>query len=179
MSGYSPQPPLGTVQFAHLMQTYAESYRQLQLLFEHRYDRCDRLVSTVINQPPLYFEVTERHAYTTCARMTYFIEQRDGTISPDPDAHVRIYHDAEIAEATHCYPGTVNQPLFGALVPVSDVVEHRWRTNRFFDRWLEYLLRQGHGLGTLRAAKAQEWPRPAPSIAGQLHRLGNQDLAER
>ena len=144
--------------FGQLMAIYADNYRRLGLLFDELLLEQDRLISTVPEQLPLYVEITERHRYTTEARLSYAIETHDGIVSLDPDAHIRIYHDAEVAEATHCYPGSVSQPLFGALVPVSDVVEHRWRMNIFLDKWLEYLLKEGHSVATMRAAPALGWP---------------------
>ena len=111
--------------FARLMTQYAENYRQLQLLLDDLDLGHDRYLSCVPGELPIYIEITERHRYTTIARMTYFIEDRAGRVSPDPDAHIRIYHDAELAEATHCYPGSVSQPMFGALVPVSRVPGRR------------------------------------------------------
>ena len=134
-----------------------ENFRQLQLLVDDHDLAEDRYISCVDGELPLYFEVLERHRYTTFARLTYVIEDDAGVRSLDPDAHIRIYHDAGVAEATHCYPGQVNQPLFGALVPVNDVYEHRWRVNRFLDRWLEYLIQRGHGLNTLSVADELQW----------------------
>lgn len=147
--------------FSRLMDLYSENFRQLNLLFHDHDLSQDRYISRVHGELPLYLEILQRHRYTTFARLTYVLEN-DGDLVADPDAHIRIYHDAQVAEATHCYPGTVNQPLFGALVPVADVVEHRWRVNRFLDRWLEYLHRRGHGLNTLRPVKPGELP-PLPS----------------
>lgn len=143
--------------FERLMKLYGEIYRQLGLLFDDHDLEHRRYLSEVPGELPLYLEVTERHRYTTFARLSYFIEH-DGVASLDPDAHLRIYHDAHVAEATHCYPGEVNQPRFGALVPSADVFLYRWRINRFVDRWLEYLARQGHGLNSMRPARPGEWP---------------------
>jgi len=135
--------------FTQLMDIYAENYRQLRLLFDDTGLQHDRLVSLVPDQLNLYFEVLERHRYTTIARMTYVIDDGAGGQSLDPDAHIRIYHDALMAEATYCYPGDINQPIFGTWKPLADIMERRLRINRFLDRWLEYLLHLGHGLGTM------------------------------
>lgn len=158
-------------EFVRLMDLYAENYRQLSLLFDDLPLEHQRLISRIPGELPIYVEITERHPYTTFARLTYFIEAPNGRALPDPDAHLRIYHDARVAEATHCYPGTVSQPLFGSLVPVSDVVDHRWRMNRFLDRWLEYLLRQGHGLDTTRPAGRHEWPIVSSLVPLDIHQL--------
>lgn len=143
---------------ASLMALYAENFRQLKLLVDEHDLSHDRYLSRVPGELPLYLEVIERHRYTTFARLTYVIDAEAG-LSLDPDAHVRIYHDAEVAEVTHCYPGRINQPLFGRPVPVRDVYERRWRVNRFLDRWLEYLIHRGHGLDTLREASDDDWRR--------------------
>ena len=164
--------------FARLMTQYAENYRQLQLLFDDLDLGHDRYISRVPGELSIYIEIIERHRYTTIARMTYFIENSAGQISPDPDAHIRIYHDAELAAATHCYPGSVSQPMFGALVPVSDVVEHRCRMNLFLDRWLGYLLGQGHGLSSLRRASAQEWPSQSSLLSGPWWEGGQQSIRQ-
>ena len=163
------RPRVHGPEFSRLMGLYVENYRQLNLLFDDLLLDSDWLVSKIPGELPVYFEIIERHRYTTFARLTYFIQEASGRITPDPDAHLRIYHDARMAEATHCYPGTVSQPLFGSLVPVSDVVNHRWRMNRFLDKWLEYLLRQGHGLDTLRVAAPQQWPIVTSLVPVNLH----------
>jgi uncharacterized protein YqiB (DUF1249 family) len=165
--------------FSRLMDQYAEIYRQLELMFDDLDLAHDRYMSCLAGELPIYIEITERHRYTTIARMTYFIEDPSGAMSPDPDAHIRIYHDARLAEATHCYPGTVSQPLFGSLVPISDVVEHRWRTNLFFDRWLGYLLGQGHGLNSLRQASSDEWPPESMQLSGPWWDSGQQSMREK
>ncbi len=155
--------------FNQLMALYADNYRRLGLLFNEQ--QGDRLISRVEDKLSLYIEVTERHNYTTCARISYAFETSDGIVSLDPDAHIRLYHDAQVAEATHCYPGSVSQPLFGALVPVSDVVEHRWRMNVFLDKWLQYLLDQGHGKGTVKSAPRVGWPLQAADSSQQAAEL--------
>ena len=157
--------------FGQLMEIYANNYRRLSLLFDDTLLERDRMISQVDQQLPLYIEVTERHTFTTCIRLSHAIESNHGIVSLDPDAQIRLYHDAKVAEATHCYPGTVIQPLFGALVPVADVVEHRWRMNRFLDKWLEYLLQQGHNLQTLTAAPKLGWPLDAVDQSEQAAHL--------
>lgn len=143
--------------FGRLMEIYAENYRLLGLLLDDSSLGRSRFVSRVEGDLPLYLEITERHRHTTFVRVSYMIEE-GAAPAVDPDAHLRIYHDAEVAEALHCYPGSLSQPLFGALVPVQDVVEHRWRTNLFVYRWLNYLLERGHCLGSLRDHEGPEWP---------------------
>lgn len=176
--GEDKNPLRSKPKFDRLMDIYAEIYRQVILLFDDLILEHDRMISRVPGELPIYLEITERHRYTTFARLTYFLEDGVGRITADPDAHLRIYHDARMAEATHCYPGTVSQPLVGSLVPVADVVDHRWRSNCFMDRWLEYLLRQGHGLETLRPATRSEWPQVSTPVEIDLEAMSKSGLPD-
>ncbi|MEM9531473.1 MAG: DUF1249 domain-containing protein [Pseudomonadota bacterium] len=170
----SPENLLRKADFRDLMELYAENYRQFCLLFDDLPLGNDYLISRVEDELPIYLQVTRRHRYTTEVRLTYFLENSVGRVVPDPDAHLRVYHDAQLAEATHCYPGTVSQPLFGALVSVADVKDHRWKMNRLLDKWLEFLIQQGHGLSTMRPASAKEWPVELAPVDLDLDRIGDQ-----
>ena len=74
-----------------------EIYRQLRLLIPDDVAFHDSLVSEVAGSPVLRLQILERHPYTTFLRLTY--EFRDGeNRSFAPDAHIRYYHDAHLAE---------------------------------------------------------------------------------
>ena len=63
----------------------------------------DALVSRVSGSPLLRLDVMERHPYTTFYRLTYeFPEGADRSFAPD--AHIRLYRDAHLAEATSYNP---------------------------------------------------------------------------
>ena len=176
---FKPREPVARLQgpeFRQLMALYSENYRRTTLLFDDLLSEHDRMVSRVAGEMPIYLEILERHPYTTVARLTYFLEDNVGRVTPDPDAHLRIYHDARMTEATQCYPGQVSEPLFGSLVPVGDVVDHRWRTNRLLDKWLEFLLQQGHSVATLKPARDSEWPIETPTVSLDLDRLSGKKL---
>lgn len=151
--------------FPELMALYAENYRQLNLLLDASMFHHERFVSRVTDAVDLYVEVLERHRYTTVVRMTYVLESEAGTFSLDPDAEIRIYHDASLAEALCCYPGRLLQPVSGAMIPAHTSASHRWRMNTFLDRWLEYLLDQGHSLATVSVADPQDWQSAAAALA--------------
>ncbi len=160
------------------MDLYNENYRQLNLLFDDVLLSQDRMISRVRDELPIYLEVLERHRYTTVARLTYFLQDGVGRITPDPDARIRIYHDAQMAEATHCYPQSDREPMKGVLAALSDVVDHRWKMNRLLDKWLDFLIHQGHGVETLRPATAAEWPVASPAVDINLERFKKQNLPE-
>lgn len=152
--------PVGrNARFARLMSLFGEHYRRLLLLVDDEHLQRRRFASRAGASPDLYVEVLEQHRYTTVLRMTYLLAG-DGEPSLDPDAEVRLYHDAQVAEAVHVYPGRLLQPMAGPFWPPAAQLRHRWRMNLFFDKWLDYLLSQGHGLATLEVVSEREWPLP-------------------
>jgi len=36
--------------------------------------------------------------------------------------------------------------------PVRQIMQQAWRRNRALDRWLDYILKQGHSVATMRAS---------------------------
>jgi uncharacterized protein YqiB (DUF1249 family) len=135
-----------------LQEVQEEIYRQLHLLIPDQIAFSDSLISRVAGSPDLRLEVLERHRYTTFFRLTY--EFREGEKrSYAPDAHIRFYHDAHIAEATsfNLKQGCIRtaHPSY----PPKQILQQAWRRNRALDRWLDYLLKQGHSVVTMQAAE--------------------------
>jgi uncharacterized protein YqiB (DUF1249 family) len=126
-------------------------YRQLQLLIPDEIAYFDHLSSRVRGSPLLRLHVLERHAYTSFFRLTYEFTASEA-VSFAPDAHIRYYHDARLAEATSfdCQQGCrrTSFPEF----PSRQAMQKTWRENRALDRWLDYLLRQGHSVETMKKA---------------------------
>ena len=56
----------------------------------------------------------------------------------------------------------------------------KWADDEFrsLNGHLEYLLRQGHGLETIRPAKAAEWPNVSEPVEIDLQRLSKSDLPD-
>lgn len=136
--------------FAGLMAMFDANYTRLGWLcptdgVAHR--------SRAQGSPDLYAQVLERHPYTTELRLTYFFERGRGTRA-DPDARLRIYHDARQAEIMSCRPGRSFRRLHGPWVPSPDEMHRRWTLNRFLAKWLDYLLAQGHAIDTFHPVKA-------------------------
>jgi uncharacterized protein YqiB (DUF1249 family) len=140
-----------------LQEVQEEIYRQLHLLLPDHLAFYDSLVSRVAGSPTLRLEVIERHPYTTFFRLTYeFVEGDERSYAPD--AHVRFYHDAHMAEATSFNTGQGCTRTAHPSYPPRQLMQQAWRRNRALDRWLDYLLRQGHSLATMHPAR-----RPIPS----------------
>jgi uncharacterized protein YqiB (DUF1249 family) len=136
-----------------LQDVQEEIYRQLHLLIPDEIAFHDSLESKVSGSPILRLEVIERHKYTTFFRLTY--EFRQGQISSyAPDAHIRFYHDAHIAEATSFNIGQGCTRTAHPALPPKQLLQQAWRRNRALDRWLDYLLKQGHSVTTLKPAKS-------------------------
>jgi hypothetical protein len=128
-----------------------EIYRQLHLLLPDHIAYHDSLYSRVFGSPILRLEILERHPYTTFLRLTYeFVEGDDRSYAPD--AHIRFYHDAHMAEATSFDTGQGCTRTAHPSYPPAQLLQQAWRRNRALDRWLDYLLRQGHSVATMRPA---------------------------
>ncbi len=128
-----------------------EIYRQLRLLIPDDVAFHDSLVSEVAGSPMLRLQILERHPYTTFLRLTY--EFREGeNRSFAPDAHIRYYRDAHLAEATSYNQGQGCTRTAHPSYPSRVLLQQAWRRNRALDRWLDYLLKQGHSLETMKPA---------------------------
>ncbi len=122
-------------------------FRALSLLLPDELGRSDCLVSTVDDAPDLYMLVMERHPYTTFLRLTYVLGEEG---AQNPNAHIRVYHDARMAEATAFSPEQGIRRLAGPMLPSRGIVERSWRLNRALVKWLDYVLGQGHSQATMR-----------------------------
>lgn len=125
--------------FAGLMAVYESNYRRLMLLAPGL-DGLERAVSRVPGCLDLHLRVLERHRYTTFLHLTYWFEQPDGGVRPDPDLHIRMYHDARLAEVHSCL-----RPQRRGGEADGCSLARRWQMNRFLEKWLAYCLAQGHG----------------------------------
>ena len=173
-NGYLLQPKPGRLQ-----ELQTEIYRQLQLLIPDRVAHYDSFQSQVHGSPLLRMDILERHPYTHFVRLTYQFNKQD-SLEIAPDAHIRVYNDARLAEATsfdHVQGfnrqahdpgrspdrstvspgGLANGSRTRLLSPSSwlqppRVLQRSWRQNQALDKWLSYLLHQGHSLTSMQPA---------------------------
>ena len=134
-----------------LQDLQTEIYRQLQLLIPDHVAHYDSFQSNVPGSPLLRMDILERHPYTHFLRLTYQF-RKDEHHEVAPDAHIRMYNDARLAEVTsysqeqgfkrQAHPSYPQQPLFQQI----------WRRNQALDKWLNYLLHQGHSLTSMQPA---------------------------
>ena len=119
-----------------LQDVQEEIFRQLQLLIPDEFAFHDSLESRVAGSPVLRLEALERHAYTTFLRLTYEFSDGDDR-SFAPDAHIRFYSDAHLAEATSYNPCQGFRRTARPSYPSLHLLREAWRRNRALDRWLE------------------------------------------
>jgi len=129
--------------FAGLMSMYESNYlRLLNLIPElERLDGCYR--SRVAGDCDLHLEILQRERYTLTMSMTYYFSNETEIVA-DPDMLVRVYFDGQLAEAMSLgkdHRHVVFRRLFRAH---ADELGRRWTRNVILNKWLEYLLDQGH-----------------------------------
>jgi uncharacterized protein YqiB (DUF1249 family) len=134
--------------FAYLMGLHAENYHRLVRLFAPQRLDGDSYVSSVDDGIDVRLDLLERHRYTLDLRLSYrFIDSDTGVAAPS--AHIRMYHDAHLAEVLHCHSDQRLAPMIGPLPPARTVFRQRMQMSSFLNRWLEYLVEQSHSIGTL------------------------------
>ena len=134
-----------------LQDLQTEIYRQLQLLIPDEIAHYDSFKSRVPGSPLLRMDILERHPYTHFMRMTYEFNSDDNR-EISPDAHIRIYNDARLAEVTSFNPKQGFTRLAHPLFPQYQLFQRSWRLNQALDKWLGYLLHQGHGVISMQPA---------------------------
>ena len=129
----------------------AEIFRQLLLLIPERVSYYDSFQSRVAGSPLLRMDILERHPYTHFLRLTYqFEENQQREIAPD--AHIRMYHDARLAEVTSFNPEQGFKRSSNPWYPQHQLFQRIWRQNLALDKWLGYLLHQGHSVTSMQPA---------------------------
>ena len=154
-----------------LQEVQEEIYRQLQLLIPDDIAWHDSLASRVSGSPLLRLQVIERHAYTTFFRLTYEFSEGDDC-SYAPDAHIRFYSDAHLAEATSYNTGQGCERTAHPSYPPVQLLQQAWRRNRALDRWLDYLLKQGHCVSTMKPAENKLAENTAKKEYSKISELG-------
>lgn len=124
------------------------SFSGLMDLYEHNYLRirriapdleiADEMISVSPGHLDLHLSVTERCKFTTMMRMTYHFDDPDQGIICQPDMHIRVYHDARIAEVQDRLDRQQRRIISG------DTLQQKWKLNRFLYKWLGYCIFQGH-----------------------------------
>ncbi len=129
--------------FAALMSLYEANYARLLALVPHLHTiaacAAPQVAAHAEGTPDLYLEVLERTRYTTTLLLTYYFTHDGGRVA-EPDARVRVYHDARLVEVLSCRDG---RSPGARTADTADVLPERWEANLFLEKWLNYSLEQG------------------------------------
>jgi uncharacterized protein YqiB (DUF1249 family) len=129
--------------FAGLMSVYESNYlRLLNLIPElERLDGCYR--SRVAGECDLHLDILERERYTVTLSMTYYFANESGSVA-DPDMLVRVYLDGQLAEAMSLGKNYRHVQFRRRYRACRAELGERWTRNVILNKWLEYLMDQGH-----------------------------------
>ncbi len=153
----SPKPR----SFAALMDLYEHNYMRLKCLCPLIKDITGHVVSQVFEAHDLHLIIIEQSRHTTTFRLTY--EMADNV--QRPNLTLRIYHDARQAEVLSL--GRNNLAGMGRGFTDAALL-HRWKTNRFLYKWLNYCRRQGHGFDQSSSIDRVNKHLPADGLATQV-----------
>ncbi len=125
------------------MSMYESNYlRLLNLIPElERIDGCYR--SRVAGECDLHLEILQRERYTLTMSMTYYFSNETEIVA-DPDMLVRVYFDGQLAEAMSLGKDHRHVQFRRLFRAHGNELGRRWTRNLILNKWLEYLLDQGH-----------------------------------
>ncbi len=126
-----------------MMALYESNYLRLKYLVPEldRIDGCYR--SSVAGDCQLHVDILERCRYTVTLSLTYFFDVNGEQVA-DPDMIVRAYLDGRLAEAMSIAGDHRHAALRRFARKHRAELDARWRRNVVMNKWLEYLIDQGH-----------------------------------
>ena len=129
--------------FVGLMALYESNFLRLQQLIPEL-DRLDGYYrSCVAGDCDLHVEIIERTRYTVTLSLSYFFYDFDRRIA-DPDMKVRAYLDGRLVEAMSLRGDHRHAELRRLFRVHGQELDVKWRRNIVLNKWLEYLMDQGH-----------------------------------
>jgi hypothetical protein len=91
----------------------------------------------------LHLEILDRSKYTITLSLSYFFKE-GGIRIADPDMKVRAYLDGRLAEAMSLGADHRHAELRRLTRAHRAELGARWQRNIVLNKWLEYLMHQGH-----------------------------------
>ncbi len=126
-----------------LISLYENNFIQLQRLIPDLEQLEGTLISSVHGAHNLYLSIGQRSPYTTLISLSYRFSSST-QIAEEPNAHIRIYHDARTVELLgHSRKKLAARPVRGPYQRMPEL-HRRWCLNRFLYKWLGYCQHQGH-----------------------------------
>ena len=139
-----PQTIVRPRSFVGLMTLYESNFLRLRQLIPE-VERLDGYYrSSVAGDCDLHLEILDRSRYTVTLSLSYFF-MVDGTRIADPDMRIRAYLDGYLAEAMSLSGDHHRHAELRRLTRAHRAeLDSRWRRNIVLNKWLEYLMDQGH-----------------------------------
>lgn len=138
-----PQAVVKPRSFVGLMLLYESNFLRLQHLIPEL-DRLDGYYqSRVAGDCDLHLEIQDRSRYTVTLSLSYFFLD-NGVRVADPDMQIRAYLDGRLAEAKSVRGDHRHAALQRLALAHTAELDARWRRNIVLNKWLEYLMDQGH-----------------------------------
>jgi uncharacterized protein len=138
-----PQAIVKPRSFVGLMLLYESNFLRLKHLIPEL-DRLDGYYqSRVAGDCDLHLEILDRSRYTITLSLSYFFHE-EGVRIADPDMKIRAYLDGHLAEAMTLCGDHRHAELRRLSVAHGVELGIRWRRNIVLNKWLEYLVHQGH-----------------------------------
>jgi hypothetical protein len=132
--------------FTGLMTIYESNFLKLKQLTASFTGSVPEIVSSSARDCDVHLTLLKREPYTTTLKLTYWFREADGTVVPDPDLTLRVYHDARLVEAVAGRERHRHHKLREIALPADTELDRRWRINMMLNKWLDYLLDVGHSL---------------------------------
>lgn len=129
--------------FVGLMSLYESNFLRVQQLIPEIKRLDGYYQSRVAGDCTLHVEILERSRYTVTLSLSYFFYEDDCRVA-DPDITVRVYLDGQVAEAMTLGAGHRHAALKSLSRAHRHELDQRWRRNIVLNKWLEYLMDQGH-----------------------------------
>ena len=123
-----------------LMDLCEENYGLLMSMAPQLQSMQGRYLSSRPGHMDLYLEIMLQAPYTTELHLTYYFSHTHGQ-APDPDAVLRVYHDANQIEVVNLREQAL--PIVPNYQPPG--LFNKWKANVFLSKWLSYCISQGHG----------------------------------
>ena len=141
------EPRARPVRIGALLELYERNFRLMQRLLPELDPPFDDAVSHSQTDLPLQLTVLERGRYTSAFKLTYEFREAEPDARLQPDLQVRVYRDARLAEALTCPTRPPWRAEEGGDPEVMRYLDDQWGRNLMLNKWLHYLLENGHGFG--------------------------------
>jgi uncharacterized protein YqiB (DUF1249 family) len=141
--------------FVGLMTLYESNFVRLHWLVEDVRSLTEVARSQVAGDCALELRVVERGPYTTTLLLTYRL---GGEVGSDPRLHIRVYHDARLAEVVAFEDGATVQGWRDVMARLGAPPDLRWTLNLLLNKLLEYCAERGH-----------RFPVPAAGVPARAH----------